>query len=104
MRIPTYREPTHPGEMLLEEFLLPMEISQDELAFAIRVPSPIINDIINKKRDITPSIALRLVKFLGMSEDFWINLQLRWNLYNVKKSEEIERNGGFRFALPTLHF
>ena len=105
MRIPTYREPTHPGEMLLEEFLIPMEMSQDELAFAIRVPSPIINDIINKKRDITPSIALRLAKFLGMSEDFWINLQLRWNLYNVfKKSEEIELQliQPFRFQkLPT---
>ncbi|RKZ50481.1 MAG: addiction module antidote protein, HigA family [Candidatus Parabeggiatoa sp. nov. 3] len=90
MRIPTHREPTHPGEMLLEEFLNPMEISQNDLALAIRVPYSIINEIINKKREITPSIALRLAKFLGVSEDFWMNLQLRWDLYHVKKSEEIE--------------
>ena len=67
-----------------------MEMSQNDLARAIRVPYSIINDIINKKREITPSLALRLAKFLGVSEDFWMNLQLRWDLYPVKKYEEIE--------------
>ena len=90
MRIPTHREPTHPGEMLIEEFLLPMEITQQELATAIHISYQSINDIINKKRQITPSIALRLAKFLGMSEDFWLNLQLRWDLYQAKKLEQVE--------------
>jgi addiction module HigA family antidote len=106
MHIPKQREPTHPGEMLLEEFLIPMEMSQSYLAIAIRMPYPIINDLINKKREITPSIALRLAKFLGMSEDFWINLQLRWDLYNAKRSEEVELQliKQFRFQkLPTVH-
>jgi plasmid maintenance system antidote protein VapI len=70
------------------------------------MPYPIINDLINKKREITPSIALRLAKFLGMSEDFWINLQLRWDLYNAKRSEEVELQliKPFRFKkLPTVH-
>lgn len=90
IRIPTHREPTHPGEMLLEEFLVPMEITQKELAFSIHVPYQRINEIINKKRGITPSTALRLARFFGMSEDFWLNVQLRWDLYKAKKIEENE--------------
>jgi antitoxin HigA-1 len=106
MRIPTHRKPTHPGEMLYEEFLLPMEISPDDLAIAIRMPSPIINDIIHQNRNITPNIALRLAKFFGMSEDFWLNLQLRWDLYHAKKSEEVELQliKPFQFQkLPNIH-
>ena len=87
IRVSTHREPTHPGEMLLEEFLKPMEITQKDLANAIHVPYQRVNEIINKKRGITPSTALRLAKFFGTSEDFWLNLQLRWNLYNAKKKE-----------------
>lgn len=90
VRIPTHREPTHPGEMLLEEFIEPMGITQRELASSIHVPYQRVNEIINKKRGITPSTALRLAKFFGMSEDFWMNLQLRWDLYKVKQSEEAE--------------
>jgi len=87
IRVPTHREPTHPGEMLLEEFLKPMGMTQKDLANAIHVPYQRINEIINKKRGITPSTALRLAKFFGTSEDFWLNLQLRWTLYNTKKKE-----------------
>ncbi|MCI5167388.1 MAG: addiction module antidote protein, HigA family [Candidatus Electrothrix sp. GM3_4] len=90
VRIPTHREPTHPGEMLREEFLTPMGITQKELAQSIHVPYQRINEIINKKRGVTPSTALRLAKFFGMSEDFWMNIQLRWDLYKVKKIEEKE--------------
>ncbi len=90
IRIPTHREPTHPGEMLLEEFLIPMEITQKELALSIHVPYQRINEIINKKRGVTPSTALRLARFFGMSEAFWLNLQLRWDLYKAKKAEENE--------------
>jgi addiction module HigA family antidote len=60
IRIPTNRKPTHPGEMLLEEFLEPMGITQKELATSIHVPYQRVNEIINKKRGITPSTALRL--------------------------------------------
>ena len=88
VRIPTHREPTHPGEMLMEEFLNPMGITQKDLADSIHVPYQRINEIINKKRGITPSTALRLAKFFGMDEDFWMNLQLRCDLYNAKQSEE----------------
>lgn len=88
VRVPTHREPTHPGEMLIEEFLNPMGITQRELAKSIHVPYQRINEIVNKKRGITPSTALRLAKFLGVSEDFWMNLQLRWDLYRVKQVEE----------------
>jgi len=68
---------THPGEILLEEFLKPMGITQKELSEAITVPYQRINEIINGKRGITPSTALRWQSFLGTSEDFWLNLQLR---------------------------
>ena len=90
MRIPTHRAPTHPGEMLNEEFLLPMEMTLQELATAIHISYKTINEIINNKKQITPSIALRLAIFLGMSEDFWMNLQLRWDLYHTKKLEQVE--------------
>ena len=80
VRVPTHREPSHPGEMLIEEFLSPMGITQKDLADSIHVPYQRINEIINKKRGITPSTALRLAKFFGVSEDFWMNLQLRCDL------------------------
>lgn len=90
IRIPTHREPTHPGEMLLEEFLKPMGMTQRELSNAIMVPYQRINEIVNGKRGITPSTALRLAKFFGTSEDFWLNLQLRWDLYRtIQKEKEI---------------
>lgn len=88
VRIPTHREPTHPGEMLLEEFLYPMGLTQRELADAIQVPYQRINEIINKRRGISPSTALRLSKFFGMTAGFWMNLQLRWDLYRAQKDEK----------------
>lgn len=93
VRIPTSRQPTHPGEMLLEEFLIPMSITQQELANAIHVPYQTINEIVRGRRGVTPSTALRLAKFLGVSADFWLNLQLRWDLYQAQQTEqgELER-------------
>lgn len=88
IRVPKHREPTHPGEMLIEEFLRPMGITQKDLADSIHVPYQRINEIINKKRGVTPSTALRLAKYFGVSEDFWMNLQLRCDLYKAKQSEE----------------
>ena len=90
VRVPTHREPTHPGKMLIEEFLAPMGITQRELANSIHVPYQRVNEIINKKRGITPSTALRLAKFFGMTEDFWMNIQLRWDLFKAKNTEKNE--------------
>jgi addiction module HigA family antidote len=87
IRVPTHREPTHPGEMLLEEFLKPMNITQRELSNLLQVPYQRVNEIINGKRGISPSTALRLAKAFEMSEDFWLNLQLRWDLYRTKQKE-----------------
>ena|SRR5260221_546457 len=90
IRVPTHRLPTHPGEMLLEEFLTPMGLTQRDLADAIHVSYQRINEIINERRGITPSTALRLAKFFGMSADFWMNLQLRWDLYIAQQTERDE--------------
>ena len=86
--IPTDREPTHPGEMLRTEFLEPMGISQRELAEAIHVPYQRVNELVNQKRGVTPSTALRLAKFFNISADYWLNLQARRDLYWVQQSEK----------------
>lgn len=72
--------PIHPGEILLEEFLLPMEISQYRLAKSISVPPRRINEVVHGKRSITADTALRLSRFFGTSERFWLNLQTRYDL------------------------
>jgi len=87
VRIPTHRTPTHPGEMLLEEFLNPMGLTQRKLADAIHVPYQRINDIVNERRGITPSTALRLAKYFNMSAYFWMNVQLRWDIYFAQQDE-----------------
>jgi len=92
IRVPTNRPPTHPGEMLLEEFLTPMGLSQAVLANAIHVPHKEVDEIINEHQSVTPSIALRLAKFFGMSPDFWMNLQLRWHLYHTQQAESEDLN------------
>ncbi len=73
-------EPIHPGEILLEEFLKPMDISQYRLAKSISVPPRRINEMIQGKRGISPDTALRLARFFGTSDRFWINLQARYDL------------------------
>jgi addiction module HigA family antidote len=87
VRVPTNREPTHPGEMLLEEFLKPMGLSQQDPARGIRVPYQRINELIRGRRGITPSTALRLAKYFGNSAGFWMNLQLRWDLYRAQSAD-----------------
>jgi len=87
VRIPTHRAPTHPGEMLVEEFLRPMGLSQRDLADGIRVPHQRVNELVRGRRGITPSTALRLAKFFGISPDFWLNLQLRWDLHRAEAEE-----------------
>jgi addiction module HigA family antidote len=72
--------PIHPGEILFEEFLKPMGISQNRLAIDIRVPARRINEIVLKKRRITTDTALRLAKFFNMSPQFWLGLQMDYDL------------------------
>lgn len=93
IRIPSHRTPTHPGEMLLEEFLEPMGLTQRDLADGIHVPYQRINELVNGRRGVTPATALRLAKFFGNTPDFWMNLQLRWDLYfaQEQESEELKR-------------
>lgn len=72
--------PIHAGEILLEEFMQPFELSQNALAKALHVTPRRINEIVNKKRAITADTALRLAKFFGNSAEFWMNLQNKYDL------------------------
>ena len=73
-------EPIHPGEILMEEFLKPMGISQYKLAKDINVPARRINEIVHGKRSISADTALRLSRYFNLSERFWLNLQTRYDL------------------------
>ncbi|MBN3895859.1 MAG: HigA family addiction module antitoxin [Nostoc sp.] len=99
MRVPKYRPPSHPGEILLKDFLDPMGITQRELADALHVPYQRINELVNQKRGITPSTAIRLSKFFGNSSEFWLNLQQNWELYYVLKEEEEELKSILQFRI-----
>ena len=90
VRVPTHRSPTHPGEMLKEEFLVPIRISQRNLAIAIHVPYQRVNELVNGKRGVTPSTALRLEELFGVSADFCLDLQIRWDLFKAKSQEAEE--------------
>ena len=85
--------PIHPGEILLEEFIKPMGISQNRLAMDIRVPARRINEIVLKKRSITPDTALRLAKYFHMSPQFWLGLQMDYDLdvANDLLSEKVQK-------------
>lgn len=87
IRMPKNRLATHPGEMLLQEFLVPMGLTQKELADAIKVPFQRVNQIVAGKRGITPSTALRLAKFFDMSPGFWLNLQMKCDLQSAERNE-----------------
>ena len=90
-RLPRNRPPTHPGEMLLEEFVKPLDLTQTELARLLEVSYPRLNEIIKGRRSVTPDTALRLSRVLGMSADFWLGLQQDWDLWNAMKSPEAEQ-------------
>jgi len=86
-RLPSKRPPTHPGEMLLEEFLKPLGISQSAFAVRLGISFPRLNEIIRGKRGITSDTALRLAHVLGMSADFWLGLQQDWDLWHALRSK-----------------
>ncbi len=89
-RLPAKRPPTHPGEMLQEEFLKPLGISQSAFAVRLGISFPRLNEIIRGKRSVTPDTALRLAHVLGMSADFWLGLQQDWDLWHALRSEKAE--------------
>ena len=99
MKIPKHRPPTHPGEILLLDFLEPLGLTQQELANSIHVAYQRVNELVNGKRGVTPSTALRLSKFFGNSPEFWLNLQQNWQLYQTLKEEEEKINAIVTFAL-----
>jgi len=82
-------DPIHPGEILLEEFLRPMDISQYRLAKNISVPQRRISEIVQGKRSITADTALRLGRYFGMEAQFWLNLQSRYDL--LKAEVELDK-------------
>ncbi len=96
--------PITPGDILLEEFLEPIGISQAKLARDIKVPPNRINQIINGKREITTDTALRLGKYFGIEPEFWLNLQMRFNMKVVKEKagKQIEREVKQYLHQPTM--
>ena len=89
-RLPTHKPPTHPGEMLLEEFLKPLGITQSAFARQLGVSFPRLNEIINGRRSVTTDTALRLARVTGMSAEFWLGLQQDWDLWHALRSEEAD--------------
>jgi len=86
--IPKNRKPTHPGEILLEEFLKPMDMSQVELAKKMGVPIQRVNTLINGKRDVTAETAILLSRVLKTSSEFWMNLQVAYDLFEAQRAME----------------
>ena len=86
--VPKNRRPSHPGEILLEEFLKPVEMSQVELAGKMGVPIQRVNTLVNGKRNMTAETAILLSRVLKTSSEFWMNLQVACDLYEAQKSLE----------------
>ena len=78
--------PVHPGEVLREEFLVPLGMSAHALAMELRVPAPRINEIVRERRSITPDTALRLARYFGTTAQFWLNLQTSYDLKTAEKT------------------
>lgn len=89
-RLPAHRPPTHPGEMLFEEFVKPLGLTQTELARRLDVSYPRLNEIIKGRRSVTPDTALRLSRVVGMSPDFWLGLQQDWDLWHAMNGPAAE--------------
>ena len=100
-RLPTALPPVHPGEMLLEEFLKPLGISQSAFAIQLGVSFPRLNEIVREKRGVTADTALRLAQVTGMSADFWLGLQLDWDLWHALRSTDVRRIAKLERLRPT---
>ncbi|HYO46774.1 MAG TPA: HigA family addiction module antitoxin [Gemmatimonadota bacterium] len=88
VRLPKYRTPTHPGEMLREEFLEPLGMTQTELAKRIGVSYVRVNELVNEKRGVSPDTALRLSRLFGTTPEFWLNGQRNWDLWHALRAPE----------------
>jgi len=88
VRLPTHRAPVHPGEVLLEDFLIPLGISQVALAELLGIPFQRVNQIVKGRRSVTPDTALRLARLFGTTPEVWLNLQLAYDLYAAQRSPE----------------
>jgi addiction module HigA family antidote len=99
MAADTVMAPVHPGEILLEEFLKPLTVSQYQLAKEIRVPAGRVNEIVHGQRRISADTALRLARFFGTSERFWINLQSRYDLA-IEKTGSATRSTAYARSRP----
>ncbi len=97
--------PITPGDVLLEEFLKPMEITQNQLARDINVPANRVSQIIHGKREITADTALRLGKYFGIEPEFWLNLQVRYNMKiaRTKVGKKIENEVKVHFTQKEEH-
>ncbi len=87
-RLPKNRRPTPPGEVFLEDFLLPLGITQREAAARLRISYPRMNEIVNGKRAVTPDTALRLAKFTNTEPEFWLTLQQAIDLWDALHSDQ----------------
>jgi addiction module HigA family antidote len=88
--LPRNRPPSHPGEILLEEFLRPYEMSQSELAAKLKIPIQRVNTIVNGKRGITPETALLLARAFETTAEFWMNLQTSYDLWMARRAMNAE--------------
>ena len=88
MRLPKNRRPTHPGEVFLDEVLVPLGITQRDAAERLRMSYPRMNEIVKGKRAVTPDTALRFARFSGTEPEFWLNLQQAVDLWNALHSEQ----------------
>jgi antitoxin HigA-1 len=93
MNLKNKMRPIHPGEILREEFLVPLGMSAHALAMELKVPAPRINDIVRERRAITPDTALRLARYFGATPQFWLNLQTSYDLKiaELETGAKIER-------------
>jgi len=88
MLLPKYRRPTHPGEIFLEEFLVPLGITQKDAADRLHMSYPRMNEIVNGKRSVTPDTALRFARFTSTEPEFWLNLQQAVDLWDALHSRQ----------------
>ena len=93
LRVPTHREPTHPGVVLREEFLEPWGISLPQLAEDINLPAQQVEGIVGGATGVTAGVAYRLAKYFGTTPHFWLNLQMVWDLYHAQRSEAAALDG-----------
>ena len=94
MRLPKNRRPTHPGEVFLDEVLVPLGITQRDAAERLRMSYPRMNEIVKGKRSVTPDTALRLARFTDTEPEFWLNLQQArdlWDAMHSDRAEELEK-------------